>query len=75
MKADNLFLKKKTKGIKKNLVVNLLELIQVMEKKGYDTDYKVSRIQIFLSKFKQKKKKKKRKEKEKKKKRKIKKIK
>ena len=71
MKADNLFLKKKTKGIKKNLVVSLLELIQVMEKKGYDTDYKVSRIQIFLSKFKQKK----RKEKEKKKKIKIKKIK
>ena len=32
------------------MVVNLLELIQV--KKGFDTDYEVSKIQILISKFK-----------------------
>ena len=32
MKAEILFLKKKTRGIKKNLVVCLLELIQVKQK-------------------------------------------
>ena len=55
MKAENLFLKKEDKRHqKKNMVVNLLELTQAMQKKGYDTDYEVSKIQTFISKFKDK---------------------
>ena len=48
--------KKRQKALEKtNLIVNLLELIQVMQKKGYDTDYEVCKIQIFISEFKEKK--------------------
>ena len=37
------------------MVACFLELIQVMQKKGYNTDYEVSKIQTFISKFKEKK--------------------
>ena len=50
-----IFEKKDKRHQKKNLAVNLLELIQVMQKKGYDTDYEVGKIQTFISKFKEKK--------------------
>ena len=50
-----LFKEKRQKTLKKNLVANLLELIQVTQKRGYDTDYEVSKIQAFISKFKDKK--------------------
>ena len=53
MKAEKLFLRTNDKKHqKKNLVANLLELIQV---KGCNTDYEVSKIQILISKFKDKK--------------------
>ena len=51
-KVEILFLKKKTKNIRKKLSSNLLESIQVMQKKCYDTDYEVSKIQIIISKLK-----------------------
>ena len=41
-KVENLFLKRKDKRYYKKKMV---------EKKGYDTDYKVSKIQTFISKF------------------------
>ena len=49
-----------TRSIKKNLVANLLELIQVRgcrinAERGYNTDYEVSKIQMLISKFKDKK--------------------
>ena len=51
--------KKNKRHQKKNLVASLLELIQVMQKDAmiqtYDTDYEVSKIQIFISNFKEKK--------------------
>ena len=51
---ETLFWKEKDKKHqKKNLNVNLLELILV--KKKYDADYEASRIQTFISKFKDKK--------------------
>ena len=51
---ETLFWKEKDKKHqKKNLNVNLLELILV--KKNYDADYEASRIQTFISKFKDKK--------------------
>ena len=37
------------------MVVNLLELIQVMQKNGYDLDYKVGNIEAFIDEFKNKK--------------------
>ena len=54
MKKDILtFLRKKDKKHqKKNLVVNLLELIQVMQKNGYDLDYEVGNIEEFIDEFK-----------------------
>ena len=42
-KAEILFWKKGQEALEKILVVNLLELIQVMQKKGYGTDYEVSK--------------------------------
>ena len=61
MKAEKLFLRTNDKKHqKKNLVANLLELIQVKgcrinAERGYNTDYEVSKIQILISKFKDKK--------------------
>ena len=52
---DLTFEKKDKKHWKKNLVVNLLELIQVMQKNGYDLDYKVGNIEAFIDEFKNKK--------------------
>ena len=55
-----LILKRKYKRYqKKNLVAYLLELIQMTQKEGYDADYKVSRMQLFISKFIEKKRKRK----------------
>ena len=51
MLTETLFLRRKDKKFQKNnLVVNLLELTQ----EGYDRDYEVSRIQTFISEFKDK---------------------
>ena len=44
-KVENLFLKRKDKRYYKK---------KWLKKKGYDTDYKVSKIQTFISKFKEK---------------------
>ena len=52
MKAEILFLKKKTRGIKKKLGCVFIS----EAKRGYDTDYDVSKIQILISEFKDKKK-------------------
>ena len=47
---ETLFLKKKDKKCqRKNLIVNLLELIQ----ENYEADYEVSRIKVFISQFKE----------------------
>ena len=49
MKVENLFLKRKEKRYqKRNLVVSDAE-------RGYDTDYEVSKVKIFISNFKDKK--------------------
>ena len=54
--TETLFLRKKDKKHqKKNLVVNLLELIQVMQKNGYDSDYEVNGIEAFIDEFQNKK--------------------
>ena len=54
--TEILFLwKKDKKHQKKNLVVNLLELKQVMQKNGYDLDYEVGNIEEFIDQFKNKK--------------------
>ena len=54
--TEILFLwKKDKKHQKKNLVVNLLELKQVMQKNGYDLDYEVGNIEEFIDHFKNKK--------------------
>ena len=36
------------------MVVNLLELIQVMQKNGYDLDYEIGNVQAFIDEFKNK---------------------
>ena len=57
MLIETLFLKKKDKQHqKRNLVVNLLELIQVMQKNGFDSDYEVGNVEAFIDEFKNKKK-------------------
>ena len=49
-KAEMLLKKKKTRGIrKKNDCIFTSDA-----KRGYDTDYEVTKIQIFISKFKEK---------------------
>ena len=54
---ETLFLKKKDKQHqKRNLFVNLLELIQVMQKNGFDLDYEVGNVEAFIDEFKNKKK-------------------
>ena len=50
---DLIFERERQKALEKNLIVNLLELILVT--KNYDADYQASRIQTFISKFKDKK--------------------
>ena len=56
MLSKILFLRKKDKKRqKKNLLVNLLELIQVMQKNGYDLDCEVGNIEVFIDEFKNKK--------------------
>ena len=48
IKVENLFLKKKTRGIKKKLGCKFIRINTSNAKKGYDTDYEVSKIQIFI---------------------------
>ena len=53
MKAANLFLKNKDKRHqKKNLGCIFIRINTSNAKKGYDTDYEVTKIQTFISKFK-----------------------
>ena len=60
MKAENLFLKKKRQeALEKKLGCKFIRINTSDAKRGYDTDYQVSKIQIFISKFKEKKEKKK----------------
>ena len=49
------FEEKRQEKLEKNLVVNLLELIQVMQKNGYDSDYEVHGIEAFIDEFQNKK--------------------
>ena len=59
-KAENLFLKKeRQKALEKKLGWKLIRINTTNSKKGYDTDYEVSKVQIFIRKFKEKKLKKK----------------
>ena len=55
-KAEILFLKKKARGIRKKLGCIFIRINTSDAKRGYNTDYKVSKIQIFISKFKERKK-------------------
>ena len=52
---DLFFEEKRQKALEKNLVVNLLELIQVMQKNGFDLDYEVGNIEAFIDEFKNRK--------------------
>ena len=52
---DLIFGKKKTKGIRKKLGCIFIRINTSDTKRGYDTDHEVSKIQIFISKFKDKK--------------------
>ena len=54
---DIIFEERKQKALEKNLVVNLLELIQVIQKNFYDLDYQVGNAQAFIDEFKNNKKK------------------
>ena len=54
-KAEILFLKKKTRGIRKKLGCIFIRINKSDTKRGYDTDFEVSKIQTFISKFKNKK--------------------
>ena len=51
---DIIFEEKRQKALEKNFVVNLLELIQVMQKNGYKLDYEVGNVQAFIDEFKNK---------------------
>ena len=56
MKAENLFLKKKRQeALEKKHGCKFIRINTSHAKKGYDTDYEVSKIQTFISKFKNKK--------------------
>ena len=58
MKAESLFLKtKRQEALEKKLGCKFIRINTSNAKNCYDTDYKVSRIQIFISKFKEKKRK------------------
>ena len=54
MKAEILFLKKK-ETLEKKLGCIFIRINASDAKRGYDTDYEVSKIQTFISKFKDKK--------------------
>ena len=55
MKVENLFLKRKDKWyLKKKLGCKFIRINTSDAERGYDTDYEVSKIQIFISKFKDK---------------------
>ena len=56
-KAENLFLKekKRQKALEKKFGCKFIKINTSDAKRGYDTDYQVSKIQIFISKFKEKK--------------------
>ena len=55
MKAENLFLKKKRQeALEKKLGCKFIRINTSNAKKGYDTDYEVSKMQIFASEFKDK---------------------
>ena len=56
---DLILEKKEKRHQKKNMVVKFIKINTSNAKKGYDTDYEVIKIQIFISKFKEKKEKKK----------------
>ena len=59
MKAENLFLKKKRQeALEKKLGCKFIRINTSNAKKGYDTDYELGKIQIFISNFKEKRKKK-----------------
>ena len=59
-KAENLFLKKeRQKALEKKLGWKLIRINTTNSKKGYDTDYEVSKVHIFIRKIKEKKLKKK----------------
>ena len=55
MKEENLFLKKIQEALEKKLGCKFIRINTSNAKKGYDTGYEVSKIQIFISKFKDKK--------------------
>ena len=55
-KAEILFLKKKRQEtLEKKLGCIIIRINTSDTRRGYDTDYEVSKIQIFISKFKEKK--------------------
>ena len=54
--AENLFLKKKRQEtLEKKLDCKFIRINTSNAERGYDTDYEVSKVQIFISKFKHKK--------------------
>ena len=56
MKTENLFLKKK-EVLEKKLGCKFTRINTSNAKKGFDTDYELGKIQIFISNFKEKRKK------------------
>ena len=52
---DLIFEKKRQEALEKKLGCKFIRINTSNAKKGYDTDYEVSKIQIFISKFKEKK--------------------
>ena len=54
-KVENLFLKKRQDALEKKLGCKLIRINTSNAKKGYDPDYEVSKIQMFVSEFKDKK--------------------
>ena len=54
--AENLFLKKKRQEtLEKKLDCKFIRINTSNAERGYDTDYEVSKVQIFIRKFKHKK--------------------
>ena len=51
-KVENLYWKEKTRGIRKKLGCNFIRINTSDAERGYGTDYEVSKIQTFISKFK-----------------------
>ena len=52
MKAEILFLKKRQEALEKKLGCKFIRINTSDAKRGYDTDFEVSKIQIFTCKFK-----------------------